>query len=313
MDTMDTSTDNSATTLLSEQNYLSILGELLPLVDGTTVYSASNSVVDVISGRFSAAESNGTEPEGFTFIESMFNQASTAIVSQYTCDADGSAERRMLNALITMTFTACNLDDDVYDGIAQVDFQQFETNFSYTELIITGPSGTTRLDGVIEFTRGRNGSAFFSDQIQLSFTEAEVSGATLTNYNVTLSGSGDTDSTDALQPDAIVTRRLSSNFSLTADYTGGAESPIEVMTLTEFVGVQPDAFYTTGMLAAEASDGSALELQADNGNPETLQTTINTDAGTTSFADPWDENIRLRCLDNTNDAAPSEFQFSCGN
>ena len=31
--------------------------------------------------------------------------------------------------------------------IAQVDFQQFETNFSYTELIITGPSGTTRLDG----------------------------------------------------------------------------------------------------------------------------------------------------------------------
>ena len=119
-----------------------------------------------------------------------------------------------------------------------------ETNFSYTELIITGPSGTTRLDGVIEFTRGRNGSAFFSDQIHLSFTKAEVSGATLTNYNVTLSGSGDTDSTDALQPDAIVTRRLSSNFSLTAD--------------------------------------------------------------------PWDENIRLRCLDNTNDAAPSEFQFSCG-
>ena len=110
----------------------------------------------------------------------------------------------------------------------------------------------------------------------------------------------------------IPTRRLSSNFSLTADYTGGAESPIEVMTLTEFVGVQPDAFYTTGMLAAEASDGSALVLQADNGDPDTLQTTINTDAGTTSFADPWDENIRLRCLDNTNDAAPSEFQFSCG-
>ena len=45
----------------------------------------------------------------------------------------------------------------------------------------------------------------------------------------------------------------------------------------------------------------------------TLQTTINTDAGTTSFVDPWNENIRLRCLDNTNDAAPSEFQFSCGN
>ena len=88
----------------------------------------------------------------------------------------------------------------------------------------------------------------------MSFTEAEVSGATLTNYNVTLSGNGDTDSTDALQPDAIVTRRLSSNFSLTADYTGSAESPIEVMTLTEFVGVQPDAFYTTGLLAVEASD-----------------------------------------------------------
>ena len=104
---------------------------------------------------------------------------------------------------------------------------------------------------------------------------------------MTLSGNGDTDSTDALQPDAIVTRRLSSNFSLAADYTGSAESQIEVMTLTEFVGVQPDAFYTTGMLAAEASDGSALELQADNGNPETLQTTINADAGTTSFADPW--------------------------
>ena len=145
----------------------------------------------------------------------------------------------------------------------------------------------------------------------MSFTEAKVSEATLTNNNVTLSGSGDTDSTDALQPDAIVTRGLSSNFSLTADYTGGAESLIEVMTLTQFVCVQPDAFYTTGMLAVEASDGSALELQADNGDPETLQTTVNTDAGTTSFADPWDENIRLRCLDDTNDAAPSEYQFNC--
>ena len=64
------------------------------------------------------------------------------------------------------------------------------------------------------------------------------------------------------------------------------------------------------MLAAEASDRNALELQADDGDPETLQTNVNTDAGTTSFVVSWDENSRLRCLDNTNDAAPSEFQFN---
>ena len=229
------STDIGTTSVLNEQNYLSILEELLPLVDGTSVYSASNSVVDIISGRFSAADSN-TAPQSFILIESMFDEASTAIVSQFTCDAGGIAERRVISALTMMTFTACSLDDGTYDGIAQVDFQQFETNFSYTGLTITGPSGTTRLDGVIEFTRGRNGSALFSDQIQLSFDEAEVSGATLSNYNVTLSGSVGTDLADALQPDAIVTRRLSSDFSLTANYTGGAESPIKVTTSTQFVG-----------------------------------------------------------------------------
>ena len=86
-----------------------------------------------------------------------------------------------------------------------------------------------------------------------------------------------------------------------------------IQTPTTFVGVQPDAFYTTGMINVVASDESTLELQADSGDPETLQTTVNDGAVTTSFMVSRDENVRLRCLDDTSDASASEFQYDCSN
>jgi len=138
----------------------------------------------------------------------------------------------------------------------------------FEDFTITAARGNTSLDGSV--TTRRSASAFFNGQQLINLSLAEIAGITLSNYQSTVTGSVDSSSPDAVQSDAIVTRTLTSNFTVNAEFTGGAESPLQVSTTTEFTGVQPDAFYVAGTLTATASDGSLLVLDAANGDPATF-------------------------------------------
>jgi len=54
--------------------------------------------------------------------------------------------------------------------------------------------------------------------------------------------------------------------------------------------------YTSGSLTAEAADGSSLNLNADNGDPDSFTLTIESDGSTSSFNVIWTVDNLLPCL-----------------
>lgn len=309
----ETDPADNATTIINDQSYTQILSRLLPLIDGTTTDSTADAVISVAYDRINNAEFEGTKPDGFTATGSSFDASSSTAFTEYDCDAGGSMVSSEMLARTVVVFDMCIVDNGIYNGSASADFQRDTTTYAFEDFTITASSGNTSLDGIIETRRFRSGSAFFDTQQQTDLSTAELSDVVLTDYTQTIGGRVDTSSLDSAQPDAIVTRTLSSRFTVNAEFTGGIESPMQVGTTTDFIGVQPDAFYVAGTLTATASDGSLLELNADNGDPGTFQVTVTAASVTTSYTLPWNETYRLRCIDQTNEATPSAVQYDCSN
>jgi len=55
-------------------------------------------------------------------------------------------------------------------------------------------------------------------------------------------------------------------------------------------------FYARGGLRIEAADGSALQLNAENGDTATFVATVTQSGTITSFLPPWSESYRIRCF-----------------
>jgi len=101
-------------------------------------------------------------------------------------------------------------------------------------------------------------------------------------------------------------RSLTSEFTVQAPWTRGQQIGVETKAL--FSSKENNANYSTGMLYAIANSNSRLTVNADNGDPDTIQIDVVADGGTSSFVESWSGQLRLRCIGDPYSAEP---EFLC--
>ena len=89
-------------------------------------------------------------------------------------------------------------------------------------------------------------------------------------------------------------RTFESGMTVTAPWTG--DRPMTLATSVPFGDFADAGHYRVGTLRAVAADGSALEMIADDGDPDSFTALITAGGATTAFAVEWDETNRLRCF-----------------
>lgn len=193
---------------------------------------------------------------------------------------------------------------EYFDGNLSTNFQQDQSDIIFTELNIVSPTRDEQLSGTIQ--NFNSASAFYRQSQSVTFASAQISGenaVNITNYVLSIVAT-DNDGQTAIE------RSFNSDLSVTALWLGDNGQSLEVQTTQVFMGMQPDDFYTSGTMLVTASDGSSLSINADNGDPATVQVTLNVSGVTQSDTLNWDDLLRLACLDNTRTG--SEPQFACG-
>lgn len=181
-----------------------------------------------------------------------------------------------------MRYTNCEWNALLYDGHLFYNLNPYsQNNWTYEDFTITLSNGT-RI--AINGTAQRNylaGKVFtfnvWSTDIE-HFESGAFEGATVLRNVNTEFAYGDEFGTDRAW--------LKGSFQTRAPQTGN--KPITVFTLVDFVNDEgQDRSFPIGTLKIEAADGSALTLNADNGDIATVSITVAAEGEEHTFTETW--------------------------
>jgi hypothetical protein len=178
---------------------------------------------------------------------------------------------------LTMSFNNCSTDGNVANGSMTLSITGTQTNssvtMSFNNFTTTDGTDTSSLQGTINVSVAESGSLMTSTISGSTFTMASA-GETVTfsNYNMT---SVINDATDAASLSGGATIATSSDGTL-------------VMSIDPALQTDGSADYpTSGTLSWVHSDGSQLLIDADTGNVDTFNYTINDGGSVSSGVGNW--------------------------
>ena len=186
--------------------------------------------------------------------------------------------------MTTRLYYACGVDNTVLSG--RIDTNSGYSSMSYTfnelsilqdnqrTLFMSGRLAGRQLGSIID-------SAYERSALIERYESPDFQGATVvTDVNTVFSYGtvGVTEPTGSA--------RLAGSLTLRSPVTGN--KTVAVTTPLEFSnGSSGDQRFVQGEMQLLADDGSRLILNADNGNPDTLEVTLTLDGSSSTFSEPW--------------------------
>ena len=302
-DGADTGTDGSGSggSVIGVESYRSVLRGLVDVIGNDTLESVHESYQAFIEplrgdGRATAVV------DGLTFVReyevALDGTGGTVTRFEYTCDAGGTYAQTQLPAGRRSEFVDCEVDGVARDGTVKVVYARGLEVFEYGSFEQRGAGpGDVALDG--QRSHGdyeRSYSAKFTWEVS-DFRLENADGVTVLS-DASFENLFMLAEPPSSRPPPVeeYERSLAADFTVAAPWSGGES--ITVTTDTPFGDFSLDGgAYLSGVLVASAAtDGSALVLDAGNGEPSSASVTV-TEAGATSgFTVPWSEIGVLACL-----------------
>ncbi len=229
------------------------------------------------------------DPQGVTFVSSIENPDTLRPLDTYDCSNGGTY--LFDNSLQAQGGGIITLNDCLIDGVTYNG--SFSRNISDTvrfgslssfEVIESSGSIATIDGGYTTFiTGGRNVRSLRLSDVNFSASASETA---ISDYSseVSINTNGPV---RTIEEEFTVTSSFSQNEAITV-------TTDQVFSTTG--GAAP--FYETGILTAVAADGSELTVNADTGNIETFQVTINELGAVTSETLSWSDGLQLRCVNS---------------
>ena len=301
-DGTDTGTDGSGSggSVIGVESYRSVLRGLVDVIGNDmleTVHESYQTFIDPLRG-----DRQAMAVDGLTFVRedevALDGTDRMGTRFEYTCDAGGTYAQTQLPAGYRSEFVDCEVDGVARDGMVEALFARGLEVFEYESFEQRGAGpGDVALDG-------QRSHGDYERSYSAEFTW-EVSDFRLENADglIVLSDASFENLFMLTEPLSSVPppveeyeRSLTAGFTVVAPWSGGES--ITVTTDTSFGDFSLDGgVYLSGvLLASAATDGSALTLDADTGEPSSASVTVTEVGATSGFTVPWSEIGVLACL-----------------
>lgn len=289
--TRPTSPPEPSASTIGVENREEVLAEVLAVIAGEVYRSAFSLVDEVLLG------------EGGTTLLSEETGPNGESVRRFECEGGGVFENTSSGTSQSVSndivVAGCRIEGVAFDGTvrSESDASAGGSTELVTDLEITEADG-----GVIVLASEREEQTLtLFDSRRIGVERYEASGpdgaVSIEEAVSAVSDSRPADGAPALG--ATFTARVS------APWTDG--EPLEIRTEEPFaIGVPPgigsdEESYVSGVLVAEAADGSLLRLEADNGDVGSYTVTIEAQGGVSAFTVPVSEETSIPCLVGTGD------------
>lgn len=182
---------------------------------------------------------------------------------------------------LSMVFDNCNSGDSISSGGLDLTTSgsggNQQINLSFNNFATTDPSGSSSIDGAISLSgneAGNDSSFTISGPSITMQTNAES--VSFNNYSMNVTNNNATGA---------------STIGLTADVVSSVDGTVN-FDINPALSIPDDSYDypVTGRIVMTHSDGSSLDIQADNGDASTFDYTINNAGTTTSGTELWENS-----------------------
>ena len=275
---------SSPDTTISVENREEILANVLEVISGEVYRDAFALVDDVLFGR-----------GGRTTVSQEPN-SSGGTDSVVACDEGGQIENTSTRTGQSVNngvgVDNCQIEGIVFDGSVQTSSGR-SSDRTVENLTITRPNGETVL---LEGERSNEDvTVGIFRRIDISNFETAVPDGAVSIRNAR------SEAYAILNPGSTEAQSATFTAQVRAPWTDGEELEIRTEELFDIAlppGIDSEEeSYTSGILVAEAADGSRLVLDAGNGDPGSFTLTIEVNGGTSSFTVEVNDDVRIPCVD----------------
>ncbi len=219
-----------------------------------------------------------------------------------------------------IVFSQCQntlANNDVVEGEVEYDWTLIKNVFNlgsqrsvrFEGLVLAKNSTSRTLNANLNVTSGslntRIWSANVSDSVDPDFVARAPEGDTMITLTEIVRSSGTSKESDA----APWSRRLRANFTVQAPEIDNVA--LTVTTENEFVTLNHNACFDSGVLTATATDGSWLRINANNDDTQSFDLTVYSNAETITRTVRWSQNTILKQLAGEQVTAPEGVQSAC--
>ncbi len=268
-------------------------------VDTTPTLNHENyiDVVRHVLGWYSGIEYNDTIVETHLFFyqsdydtEELISTSPIQWHYEYSCDVMGGTavadvafpENTMIIREIDLAFNLCVWNSERYDGASHYTVSSLGNElWQHDGLTVADSDGvTTTVTGTVKESFSGCGYGDYQEWATDSAHYSVGSDATtieLSNVN-TLFGYG----ADCAQNKAV----LDGSFTLLSPVTNGLSLDVDIPLAFENTD-SADRYFQAGILRIRAEDNSLIEVNAENGDSQSVNVSITIDGATDTFREPW--------------------------